>query len=529
MEIATPAPAIAGPPAAVTPSAAAARKAPFPRPRPSGVAAEAAPEGMPTSDVSTTGSTRPATLPATKAPTASPPSATAAAPLPPPAADDVAGFRTDLEALKPEELKRTPRPGVPTTLSQAVLRAVSDNALIRASEGGAADALASIGVASSALYPQIDGEIAAGPAVTGDWTAPKSPGNPFYSGKQTYGAARGDVSLAGRQLIYDFGATRSNVAKSAAITESQNFLVLATVEDIAYRTSDSYLRVQQQRELVSLADENVRALQEIATLVTESQRNGNGTVADVKRANGRLVEAATIRSDEQLALKIATDQLRRMIRAVPGPLRTAPTLSRMIPLTETAALAEAVRTSPRLLTYRASIKSREAEIAYLRGSAKPRLSAVLSGSGRNYLAVNDKTQVDGSALLSLSYRFADGGLISSQVEQVKARMLQDEMRMRDETETIETDLRQQYFTVKISRDRMQSLAEGVDLNEKARTLYREQFGGGRRTLLELLEVQQAYYQARRSQIGNMFEERRAILQVLRAMGRLAVTVIRSGA
>lgn len=437
---------------------------------------------------------------------------------------DLNGFRTDLEGLKPLEIKVEPRPGVPTTLPQAVLRAISDNALIRISEGQAADALASIGIARSVLYPQIQADVALGPSGTADWTAPRSPRSSSFSRKDTYGAARGDVSLAARQLLWDFGATRSNIDRSAALTESQNYSVLATIEDIAWKTSDAYMKVRQQRELVAVASENLQAIQEIAALVAANFANGNGTAPDVKRVNARIIEASSLKSDEQLALKLATDALRRLIHREPGFLHPPPALAGVIPAHDGLALEQADRSSPRMQAYRSSIRSREAEIASLRQGEKPRLSAVLSGSGKQYLAVNDKTQLDASAMLSLSYRITDGGLVSSQVEQVRARMLQDEMRLRDERETIESDLRQNYFTIKISRERMASLAEGVELNAKARVLYRQQFGGGRKSLLELLEVQQAWYQARRSQISNMYEERRATMLVLRSMGRLAATL-----
>lgn len=444
-----------------------------------------------------------------------------------PGVPGVAGFRTNLEAMKPQEIKAVPAKGVPQTLSAVVLKAIYDSALIKATEGGAMDALASIGVAEANLYPQIEGRLGVGPSVVGDWQAPGSPGAPYFNSKKTYGAGRADALLTGTQLVYDFGATRSNIAKSAAATESQNWNVLSTVEDVAYRASDAYLKVLQARAVLALTEENVKTLQEIASLVVENQRNGNGTVADVKRVNGRLVEARSTRADEELALQLASDQLRRLIRVDPGPLLPVPTLSKALPGDEAKALGEALKASPRIRAYKASIESREAEIAYLKNGAKPKLSADVTAGNKQYQAVNDKTSLDATAFLTLSYKFADGGLVSSQIEQARARVFQDEMRMRDESETMENELRQAYFTIKIARGKTQSLAQGVDDNFKARALYREQFAGGKRTLLELLEVQNAYFVAKRTQIVNMFEEQRATFTVLRSLGRLAVTAIRS--
>lgn len=437
----------------------------------------------------------------------------------------IAGFKTDLEGMKPLEIKVSPRAGVPTTLAAAVRTAIADNALIKVSEGSALDALAGIDVASVGLYPQVDGRLAGGASATGDWQQTRN--YAYFNRKNAYGAGRGDASLSAQQILFDFGATRSGIAKAAAFTEAQNFSVLQTIEDVAFKTADAYLKVLQERDLVALASENLDSLKEIADLVSENQKNGNGTIADVKRVGARVIDAASGQADETLALKLASDQLRRLIRVDPSRLGPAPSLSGVLPADETRALTIAETTNPGILAYRASMQSREAEIASIKGGRMPKLTAEISASNRQYQAVNDKTQFDGTALLGLSYKFYDGGLASAQIEQVRARMLQDEMRMRDARETIESDLRQNYFTMKISRDKSRSLAEGVDLNAKARTLYREQFRGGKRSLLELLEVQQAYFLARRTQITNQFDERRASYLILRSLGRFAVAALRT--
>jgi outer membrane protein TolC len=437
----------------------------------------------------------------------------------------VEGFRTDLDGMKPMEIKVTAKGGVPASLASAVRKAISDSATIKVSEGVALDALAGIDVAASNLYPQIDGRLAGGSVGSGDWQATLR--RPYFDRKKAYGAASGEASIVARQTVYDFGATRSSIARAAASTEAQNFSVLQTVEDVAYKTADAYLKVLQERELVDLTAENLDSLKEIADLVAENQKNGNGTVADVKRVNARVIDAAAAKADEDLALKLASDQLRRQTRVDPGRLGPAPSLSNLLPADDVKALSIASTTNPGLQSYKASMQSREAEIASIRAGQRPKVVAEVSAANRQFQAVNDKTRFDGSAMLGINYKFYDGGLASAQIEQVRARMLQDEMRMRDAYETIENDLRQNYFTMRVAREKAASLAEGVDLNAKARVLYREQFRGGKRSLLELLEVQQAYYLARRTQVTNQFDERRAGYIILRSLGRFAVAALRT--
>jgi hypothetical protein len=59
--------------------------------------------------------------------------------------------------------------------------------------------------------------------------------------------------------------------------------------------------------------------------------------------------------------------------------------------------------------------------------------------------------------------------------------------------------------------------------------YLEQFGGGKRTLLELLDVQASWYLARRNEITNQNDELRAVYAILRSLGRLTQAVLGSKA
>ncbi len=438
---------------------------------------------------------------------------------------EIDGFKTNLDDMRNPALKRAPVKGTPKTLADAILTAISDNALIKAGEGTAAEALAAVGAASANLYPQLQGRVAAGPNGVSTWQAPRNSIPSYYSRKNTYGAVRGDLTLTGEQLIYDFGATKSGVAKAAAGLEAQNWSVLSSTDDIAFKTAGSYLKIIEERELLELASDNLVSLEEIANLVNENQKNGNGTVADVKRVNARVIDAGSTKADQEYALKLASDELRRLIQMDPGRLSPPPTLAKLVPPDETKAYSEALKANPKILSYRSSIEARMAEIRSIKQGTLPKVVAEVSASNKQYQAVNDKTDLDMSAMLAVRYKFLDGGYANSQIEAAQAKMFQDEMRMRDTRETIESDLRRDYFALKLARGKSASLAQGVDLNAKARSLYREQFQGGKRSLLELLEVQNAYYLSKRSQITNQFEERRANFSILRSMGRFAVAAL----
>jgi outer membrane protein TolC len=65
----------------------------------------------------------------------------------------------------------------------------------------------------------------------------------------------------------------------------------------------------------------------------------------------------------------------------------------------------------------------------------------------------------------------------------------------------------------------------VKASDNARALYNEQFSGGKRTLLELLDVQSAYYSAKYNSIVNATEVRLTTFNILRSLGRLGDSLI----
>ena len=102
------------------------------------------------------------------------------------------------------------------------------------------------------------------------------------------------------------------------------------------------------------------------------------------------------------------------------------------------------------------------------------------------------------------------------------------MRYRDSKDNLELDLRQALWTLDSTRGKSLALQEGLADNKEARRLYTEQFKGGKRTLLELLEVQSAYFQSTLSVTQNQYEQKRAIVQILRILGLLSKATLPNG-
>lgn len=413
-----------------------------------------------------------------------------------------------------------PAAAAPGSLQASVTRALEQNPEIGMALAKAKEARAGIGVAEAGLYPQLEGRAAGGVGAGGNYKTPW--GTEFFNDKKTSGSARGDVALSAQQLLYDFGSTKDDVNRSKNSYQAQVESALDTGEDIAQRVSESYLKILEQTELLAVANENMAELERIAKLVQDNESNGNATVADTKRVKARLAEADQTRIDTQLALQVANDQFKLLVGSPAAKkLSPAPSLLATLPPSPEAAIELAERRNPKLKSSESTIKAAKNEIDAIKGQGAARIELQGDYFSKNFDGYNNSSEMDARAMLALRYKFLDGGLNSSKIEQAAARLHHAEMRYRYDRDDISSKLRQAYQSLGSARSKRQQIQDGLQASSKARELYLEQFGGGKRSLLELLDVQGSWYLARRNEITNRFDEHRSSYTVLRSVGQLA--------
>ncbi len=399
----------------------------------------------------------------------------------------------------------------PEPLREAARKAVVSNPEVQASWHAFRAAEAEQRVARAGYYPQVDLVAGAGRESI------KRPG----SSTRYYGHPGASISLS--QMVYDGFFTRSEVSRLGYAKLARYYELIDVSEGAALEAVRAWGDVLRYRELVRLAQENYVQHRQIHDQIAERTGAGVGRRVDLEQAAGRLALAESNLLTEVSNLHdVSARYLRIVGEAPPAELAPLPQEAKLgsLPVSAGEALREAFATSPLLNAAVENVRSGQAQVDVRRAAFHPRVDLrARQGVDRNLEGVGGISR-DGVVELVMSYNLYRGGADEARLRQSAENLNQ----ARDLREKACRDVRQ---TLSIAYNDVQRLDEQLryldqhQLSiEKAREAYRRQFDIGQRTLLDLLDTENEYFQARRAYVGARYDQYTAQARALAGMGRL---------
>jgi len=119
--------------------------------------------------------------------------------------------------------------------------------------------------------------------------------------------------------------------------------------------------------------------------------------------------------------------------------------------------------------------------------------------------------------------------MASQVDRIREDKRANDFRTLDEKESIELNLRRFYQSLSSNRIKETSAIQGIATAQKANTLYLEQFKAGKRTVFEVLDSRMVVFTMQKNAVNGKYEQLRAACGILRNIGTLVETAVRSPA
>ncbi|WP_410553153.1 TolC family protein [Acinetobacter pseudolwoffii] len=374
---------------------------------------------------------------------------------------------------------------------------------------------ANIDVAKAAYYPQLSGGVGTGDLTSGE------------RGRQV-------VSLNATQMLYDFGKVKTNVSIEEARLAEEQARVLVSLDQVALDVADAIVNIKRYQEITKIAEQQIQGIGRIAEIANLRARAGISSQADPIQAQSNLEAAQSNLLVQQTQLRQYQQRLRTLLGfdlsaveweipehiVAQANLYQDPEFTRipnMILAQSGVEVARFQKDQARLSRY-PSIN--------LKGS----LSQAINGRNPN----NDED--DGfynSIMIEASSNFYQGGAARSQAR--SASYAEEAARSQARSASYaEEAARAQVNTVYLEvLDQVRLIREQIENKQKqmgvlsqrrattvrTKELYQEQYKLGTRTVVDLLNAEQAIHSAAQEIESARYDIYSAIVQYIQVTGR----------
>lgn len=407
---------------------------------------------------------------------------------------------------------------LPAPMVQAARKAVATNPEVQARWNGFNAAGNERDVARGGFFPRVDLT-----ATTGRETkdSPQAPGGTY--GRYNFNAAQ----LTLNQMLFD-GMFTANEAKRLGYAKLTRYYELLEVsESAALEAIRAYSDVVRYRELVDAATQNYAEHKQTTQLVEERANAGVGRRVDVEQANGRLALAESNLLTELTNLHdVSARYLRVVGEKPPANLPSLPEPFKLgtLPTSVTTLMNDGLQGSPTLNAAVENVRAYKTAIESAKAAYMPRIDfRAYASTENNTGGIIGDTRNNGVELV-LNYNLFRGGADKARERQAvdqkdQARDLQEKA-CRDVRQTLSIA----YSDVRSLNEQLRYMDEHRLSTEKSREAYRQQFDIGQRTLLDLLDSQNEYFEATRSYINARYNQASAQARTLAGMGQLVSTL-----
>lgn len=362
-----------------------------------------------------------------------------------------------------------------------------------------------------------------------DVSAAGGMGDRDYDGRGSYNRNYAEVSLT--QMLFDGFRVRNAVARAEHSSRARYYELLDEAETKALEAGEVYLSVLRHRELVTLAQKNVANHQRVQRHVSERADQGVSNRADLQQIDGRLSLARSNLMTEIANLQSVTARFQRLVGRFPAEHLSPYEVQEQAVPAELREVLEAVyANNPALFAAFEEIQASEASYGEAKAGRYPTIElGARHGTYKNNNSFDKRTNPhsygeDTVIELRARYNLYRGGSDRAAERAADRRISQAES-LRDKTCV---DLRQ---TATIAHGDVRNLQVKLDSlaahREKASGVlgaYREQFDIGRRSLLDVLDSENEFFQAERAYINGFYDLEINRLQTLHSMGRLLDTL-----
>ena len=302
-----------------------------------------------------------------------------------------------------------------------------------------------------------------------------------------------DATITISQLLYDFGATRSDISKSEALFDAKRAELSATILDLIYRSVISYINVSAYTIFTDTINESYKRHTSIKERIQQKVEGGLSAPRELSRAVAREAEAyaklITVR--QNLSKAISEYRIYFPSNDLPKKLPPENLSLQFRSLEESRDLM--MSNNPNILRALSSLEASLFNAQKVQGESLPRLDIEVRGSQYNLSDQSDEYDVYSG--LNLSYDLYTGGRNRALKEQARAES-SAYMNNKDAIiRQIEAEMSNSLQNIKLIPNNIEAYQNAYKANKQSQYYASEQFQTSNVLLLDLLQTERDFLES----------------------------------
>jgi adhesin transport system outer membrane protein len=324
-----------------------------------------------------------------------------------------------------------------------------------------------------------------------------------------------------RQMIFDGFGTSSEVKRLGHANRVRYYELQSAMQNTTLEFIRAYIDTLRYRELSQFAKENYVVHKQLFDRIQERVSAGVARKVDLEQASGRLALAEANLLTETTNLHDVTARIQRLYGELPPDTLEAPTFYNAgVESSSAEALKVAYNQNPDLLSTIEDIQASKDEIKTRESRYYPKLDL----QARKNLGVSNDGRFSSSAAdlleLTMNFNLFNGFSDQNAIKQT-AEKLNNSKDLRDKACV---DTRQivviAYNDIQQLKEQEKYRTQHKNSIENAREAYRKQFDIGQRTLLDLLDTENEFFQAKRALANTQYDIQTAYARTYAGQGEL---------
>ncbi len=335
------------------------------------------------------------------------------------------------------------------------------------------------------------------------------------------------------QNIYNGGATSNTKEQAISRMENASYLVLETADRTALKTVDAYLNVIKEKALLDLSAENVNTLESLYSKIKQRADSGYGRRSEKQQAGSRLTLAQTNFIAQQNAYTDSLSTFQKLTgKMVNAEQLSYPSFSYTLPQNVTKLEEISMKCNPAIRAQKANVSLAKNLFDGTNAAFLPKLNLEAFAN----IKENDKLdkfakirkfgdydqRIDSyGALLRFNYNLFNGGIDMAKREKTQVAIQKEQEILDGLKDDLRESLKYSWHSYILNQKKMGYVKDHASFSKETLDSYKQEFSIGKRELINVLDAENEYYNARKEIISIQKDLLYAKYRMLDNMGLIA--------